>query len=148
MPCPCLKCERCTSKSSMVSEGSNTTGLVIGEEFEVKEGSAAAGESREDLLPAALLLVAVCELDVNVLERELFNGQLLQANNDVISWCLTPCILWHQCSPDLLEFAIIKDSLRTALNIDSISSVDESFGGGGGQGGSMFESLPQFGTKM
>lgn len=69
LPCPCLECERCTGKSSVVSEGCDTAALVIGEEFEIEEGSAATRESREDLLPSALLLVAMCELNMDMLER-------------------------------------------------------------------------------
>jgi len=53
----------------MVSEGSNSA-TSIGKEFEIEEGSTAAWESREDLLPASLVLVAMRELDVNMLEGD------------------------------------------------------------------------------
>jgi len=68
LPCPCLKSEGCTCKACVVSESSNTSTSVVDEEFEIKEGTTAAGEAGEDLFPAALLLIAMCELDVDVLE--------------------------------------------------------------------------------
>lgn len=158
LPCPCLECKRCTGKSSMVSESCDTA-AVVGEEFEVKESSATARESREDLLPAGLLLVAMCELNMDMLEGDcnksepaiepglqvveltFFNRQLLQPNDDVIRGSFAPCVFWHQRSTDLLELAVIKYALWATLHIDSVSRVDKSFGSGGSQGGSMFESL-------
>ena len=70
LPRPGLERERRTGKSSMISEGSDATAFIIREEFEIEEGSTAAREAREDLLPAALLLVAVCKLDMDVLQRD------------------------------------------------------------------------------
>ena len=76
LPCPCLECKRCTGESSVVSESCDSAAFIIGEEFEIKEGSAATRETGEDLLPSGLLLVAVCELNMDVLERDC-NYQLL-----------------------------------------------------------------------
>ena len=158
LPCPCLECKRSTSESSVVSESCDTAAFV-GEEFEVKESSATARESREDLLPAGLLLVAMCELNMDMLEGDctksvpaieprlrvveltFFNRQLLQPNDDVIRGSFAPCVFWHQCSTNLLKLAVIKYALWTTLNIDSIPRVDKNFGSGGSQCGSMFESL-------
>jgi hypothetical protein len=68
LPSPGLKRKSCTGKAGVVSEGCDTA-YVVDEKFEVKEGSTAARESREDGLPSGLVLVAMCELDVNMLER-------------------------------------------------------------------------------
>jgi len=54
----------------MVSESCNTSAFIVRQEFEVEEGSAAARESREDLLPAALGLVAMGELDMDVFKGD------------------------------------------------------------------------------
>jgi len=54
----------------MVSECCDSAAFVIGEEFEVEEGSATPWESRQDLIPAALVLVTMGELDVDMLEGD------------------------------------------------------------------------------
>lgn len=48
----------------------NTAAGVIGEEFKIEESTAAAREARENVFPSALLFVAVCELDVHMLEGD------------------------------------------------------------------------------
>ena len=49
---------------------SYSSSLVIGEELEIKKSSSATGESREDFLPSTLLLIAMCKLDMDMLERD------------------------------------------------------------------------------
>lgn len=50
------------------AEGSDAAALVVDEELEIEEEALACGEAAEHLLPAALLLVAMREEDVLVLE--------------------------------------------------------------------------------
>jgi hypothetical protein len=54
----------------MISEGSYSASSIIDEEFEIEEGSTTAWEPRQDLFPASLVLVAMRELDVYVLEGD------------------------------------------------------------------------------
>lgn len=70
LPRPCLQSQSCTCKASMISEGSYSASFIIDEEFEIEEGSTTAWESRQDLFPASLVLVAMRELDVYVLEGD------------------------------------------------------------------------------
>lgn len=58
LPGPDAKSKRGAGKSSFIAEGRDTPTSVINEELEVQKSTTAAGESREDLLPATLLLVA------------------------------------------------------------------------------------------
>lgn len=54
----------------MVTKGSYAAILLVCEKLDIEEGSTTAGESREDLFPATLLFIAVCELDMCVLKRD------------------------------------------------------------------------------
>ncbi len=64
----------------MVPERSNAAAGRVLQELEVVERPAAAGEAREGALPAGLALVAVRELDVRVVQGEVFGvGELLEA---------------------------------------------------------------------
>jgi hypothetical protein len=54
----------------MVSEGCYSSASVIGEEFKVEEGSAAAWEPGQNLVPASLILVAMGELNMDMLKRD------------------------------------------------------------------------------
>jgi hypothetical protein len=49
--------------------GCDTRTSITDKEFEVKEGSTAARKARKDRLPSGLILIAMCELDVGMLER-------------------------------------------------------------------------------
>jgi hypothetical protein len=66
----------------------------------------------------------------------------------VISRGLAPCVFFDQRGPDLLEFAVIKDSLGTALNIDFVSSVYKSFGGGWCEGRAVFKGLAHWRSAL
>jgi hypothetical protein len=57
----------------MVSKGSNSSASVISEELKVEESSPAARESRKDIFPSGLALVAVCKLNMGVLQRNCRN---------------------------------------------------------------------------
>lgn len=52
----------------MISERSDTSTGVILEEFEIEEGATTLGKAGENVLPATLAFVAMCELDVRVLQ--------------------------------------------------------------------------------
>ena len=68
----------------MVAKRSNTPSANL-QELKVIQGTTAARESGENLLPSALVLVAVSELDVSVLEGEGRRlGELLEANDDCV----------------------------------------------------------------
>lgn len=54
-------------------------------------------------------------------------------------WCFSPCVLGHQCGTYLLEFLIVKDSFGAALDVDSVTGLNECLGGGGGECGAVFE---------
>lgn len=59
-----------TGETGMETEcGDTSMGNGVFEEFKVVEGTLALGESAEDVVPSALVLVAVGELDVRVGER-------------------------------------------------------------------------------
>lgn len=64
----------------MVPEGSDAPPGRVLQELEVVERAAAAGEAGEGAGPAGLLLVAVRELDVGVVQGEVVGvGELLEA---------------------------------------------------------------------
>jgi len=59
----------------------------------------------------------------------------------VISWSLTPCVLWHQCGSYCLELAVFEDALWAALDVDCVAGIEECLGGGGSEGGAVLEWL-------
>ena len=74
---PVEKCERGTGVAGMIAEGGDAAPGGILQEFEIVKSTAAAGEAGEGPFEACLLLVAVCELDVCVVEGEVvFVGEL------------------------------------------------------------------------
>jgi hypothetical protein len=81
---PNLDSESGTGKSSVVSEGGNTTSGLILEELQVVKSSVTVGETGQDIGPTSLVLVAVCELDVGVDKGEGVLGELLQSEDDVV----------------------------------------------------------------
>jgi hypothetical protein len=54
----------------MVSESCYSAASVICEEFEIEEGPTTARESGQNFLPTSLVLVAMCKLDVDMLEGD------------------------------------------------------------------------------
>lgn len=63
---PILNGQSRTCETSVVSVSGDTTATLVGEKFEVEEGAVAFWKAAEDVGPAALVLVAVCKLDVCV----------------------------------------------------------------------------------
>jgi hypothetical protein len=62
--------ESSTRKASMVTKRCDTTTTLVNQKLEIKQGAATTWEAGQDLVPSALLLVAMCKLDVNVLEGD------------------------------------------------------------------------------
>lgn len=64
----------------MEAKSCDAAALLVGQKLQIQQRAAAAREAGQDLLPAGLVLVAVRELDVGVLEREvLVLGQFFEA---------------------------------------------------------------------
>lgn len=68
LPGPVLEGESGASETGVEAVGGDAAAALVYEEFEVEERAVAAGEAGEDGFPAALVLVAVGELDVDVLQ--------------------------------------------------------------------------------
>ena len=130
----------------MVTERSNAPARLVLQKLEVIEHTAAAGEPGEDLLPAALLLVAMRKVDHCVLERPVLLGQLLQADDDVVLGRLRPRALRDESRAGLLELVILEDALvvgvgGAALDVDLVAGVEQLLGGGGSEAGAVLEGL-------
>lgn len=82
LPGPVLDGQRRASVASRETESSDTTANLISQELQVQQETLAAGPAAENTLPTTLLLVAVGESDVDVLEGELLLGELLQTQDD------------------------------------------------------------------
>lgn len=81
---------------------SNTTAHIISEELQVQQKTISARPPAQNLLPATLLLVAVSESDVDMLQREFLFRQLLQTQNDsVLGRILDPRAFRNERSTDL-----------------------------------------------
>lgn len=85
LPRPVLQRQSSTGEAGVVAEGGDSpSGLGVGQELQVQQGAAAAREAGQHRVPALLALVAVGELDVDVLEGEGLLAQLLEADDDVV----------------------------------------------------------------
>lgn len=81
---------------------SNSASGIISQEFQVEQCALAARPTAENLFPAALLLEAVCESDVDVLQREVILWQLLETQNDgILGRILNPGSFLDQRRTDL-----------------------------------------------
>ena len=54
---------------SMIPKSSNTAAILVGQEFKIKQGTRAGWKPGKDFAPVGLVLVAVRELDVCVVQR-------------------------------------------------------------------------------
>lgn len=85
--------------------------------------------------------------DMVMLEREWIRIiQLLQANDDMVFRCLGPASFFNQCAAYggkffVVEYPLAKRVFGAALNVDGVAGVEEGFGGGGGEGGTVFHDL-------
>lgn len=67
--------------------------------------------------------------------------QLLQSNDEMISWNINPAALRHQCRASGFKFTVWEDALAEcggwgALDVDFVAGGDQGAGCGGGEGGS------------
>lgn len=81
---PHLYTERGAGESGVVAERGDATSALVLQELEIVEGSFARREPGEDVGPAPLVLVAVRELDVCVLQGEGVLREFLEAEDDVV----------------------------------------------------------------
>lgn len=130
----------------MIAKGSYSPAGGVLQELQVIEGASTAGEAGEDLFPASLLLVAVGKVHKGVLERRILLGQLLEANDDVVFWCVLPRVCVDQYSAGLLEFLVLEDArvigvLGAALDAHGVAGIEQLLGGGGCEAGAVLKRL-------
>lgn len=102
LPSPVLDSQSSTGVTSRETKSSNTAANVISEELQVEQETLSTGPAAQDLLPATLLLVAVRESDVDVLEGEVILGEFLQTQNDgILGRILDPRSLLDERGTDL-----------------------------------------------
>lgn len=94
---------------------SNSPPRIVGEELEVQQGTTAARPPAQNLLPASLLLVAVREGDVDMLQREVRLGQLLETQDvGILGSILLPGAFLDERRSDLCQ--TIKISSRAVMS--------------------------------
>jgi hypothetical protein len=125
LPGPGQESESSASETGVVAKRSNTATVLIFEELEVEESTIALVETTENGVPTALVLVAVCELDVGVLQGEVLLGQLLEANDDVILRNVGPRSSRDERSSSALVLGVREDAQRRTLDVDRVASIDE-----------------------
>lgn len=131
----------------MVAKGGHTPARVVLQKLEVVQDAAAAGEAGKDLLPAALLLVAVGKVDHGVLERPVLLGQLLEADDDVVlGRRLGPRALGNEGGAGGLKLGVLEDALvvrvgGAALDVDCVAGRDQLLGGRGREAGAVLKGL-------
>lgn len=96
----------------MVSKCGHPPPRIVGQKLEVEQRAAPLGESRQDVFPAALALVAMGELNMSVLQGELVFGELFQPDNDVVGGGLCPRSFGDQRCSYLFEFLVIEYAFR------------------------------------
>lgn len=148
LPRPVLQGQRSTGKASVISESSNSPpALGVRQKLQIEQGAATTGEAGEYGVPVLLALVAVGELDVDVLEGEGLLAQLLEADDDVVLGRVDPGLLLDDLGAGSLELGVVEDArgagllAAALLDVDLVASVDEGLGGGGGQGRAVLEGL-------
>lgn len=91
LPGPVLDGESRASITSRETERSNTATGLVGKELQVQQETLTTVPAAQDILPATLLLVAVGKSNMDVLQREIIFGQLLEAqDNGVLGGILDP----------------------------------------------------------
>lgn len=91
LPGPVLDGESRASITSRETESSNTATRLVGKELQVQQETLTTVPAAQDILPATLLLVAVGKSNMDVLQREIIFGQLLEAqDNGVLGSILDP----------------------------------------------------------
>ena len=82
MPGPVLDGESRASITSRETESSNTATRLVGKELQVQQETLTTVPAAQVILPATLLLVAVGKSNMDVLQREIIFGQLLEAQDN------------------------------------------------------------------
>ena len=82
LPGPVLDGESRASITSRETESSNTATRLVGKELQVQQETLTTVPAAQDILPATLLLVAVGKSNMDVLQREIIFGQLLEAQDN------------------------------------------------------------------
>ena len=102
LPSPVLDSQGSTGVTGREAECSHTATNVIREELQVEQEAVSARPAAQNLLPTALLLVAVGESDVHVFEGEVILRELLQTQNDgVLGRVLDPRSFLDERGTDL-----------------------------------------------
>jgi hypothetical protein len=151
LPCPCLRGsvllmlssafrtyldgKSSPHETSVIAERSNAPAWLILQEFKVVQCASSAGKPRQNVLPAALLLVAMREVDKCVLQRELVLGQLLQSDDDPVLGRVLVCAFLNEGRACLLELLVLEDAgvvgvLGRALDEDRVASIEQLLCGG------------------
>lgn len=111
LPSPVLDSESRASIASGETESSNTTTRLVGKELQIQQETLTTRPAAQDILPATLLLVAVRESDVDVLQGEVILGQLLETqDNGILGRILDPRALLNEGSSDLKPLAYVRTS--------------------------------------
>jgi hypothetical protein len=111
LPGPVLDGESRSGIASRETKGSNPAARLVGKELQVQQETLTTMPAAQDILPATLLLVAVGESDVDVLEGEVILGQLLETqDNGVLGRILDPRALLNEGSSDLKPLAHVRTS--------------------------------------
>jgi len=133
-------------EAGVVAKRCNAPAGCVLEELEVVQGSSTAGEAGQNLLPAALLLVAMGKVDECVLERELILGELLQSDDNPVFGRALVCTFLDQGRTCLLKLFVFEDAgivwvLGAALDQDWVAGVEELLRCGGCEGRSVLQRL-------
>ena len=125
LPCPSQESESSTSETGVVAKRSNTPTVLIFKELKVEKSAVSLVETTENGIPATLVLVAVCELDMSVLQGEVLLGELLEANDDVVLGNVGPRSSRDERSTSALVLGVREDAQRRTLDIDRVASINE-----------------------
>jgi hypothetical protein len=125
LPCPGQESESSTSETGVVAECSDTATVLIFKELKIEESAIALVKTTENGVPAALVLVAVCELNVGVLQGEVLLRQLLETNDDVVTRNVGPRSSRDERGTSALVLGVWEDAQRRSLDIDGVASIDE-----------------------
>lgn len=129
---PGLYSQSRTSETSMVSESRDPTTALILQELKIVKSTLTSREAGQNLLPSTLVLVAVGELNVCVLEGEGVFGKLLETKDNMVGGSVNPGTFRDQRAANGSELFIVKDALRGALDYDFVSGIEEGLSRCGG----------------
>lgn len=142
LPCPRLQRQRRARITRMVPKRRDPPLLAL-EEFHIIQHPPSPGVAAEHILPAALLLVAVRERDVDVFQREgVLVLEFLEADDDVVRGGGGPGSFIDERGAGVGEVGVVEDADGGPLDADGEAVFDERAGGGGGYWGGVNGSCP------